>query len=870
MDYMNNASNSYSSGDTMSASLGNMSINDQHHQENGVQMGHQMKVRSLAFPSLQPSLVHSFSPFPFLIISRTSRTQCTDSDPPAKVNNTLINGQTHKNETVLSENGLESGSEVKSSVCEEEAQPGASAGEGEVHPAEASEPCAEKEAVCEISEMQSASFEDEAPLGVSGENEGPPAGGAAPTAKPATGVLSEFAFAAGESKPSVAGSNGEGNDFMSMGASCSLDPGSEAASGLDDGRVGECGKRLSDSLWASEDMQASRGSLNWTGVADSHRAISLDATECLSEISNPSAVCLVRSTALEDLTSIGDKGLWVDPGEELISSENTNDRLSEGAALRSCSDSGAHSVTPETQPHTHRLSGSGFDSGLAFHSEEPPPRDPSSQARSYRNTSDADTLLTNTQSDTATENNTSDSLLHRVADSKSDISNDSEMNSVALTTGSAELQKTRQSSPARKSLVPVAIFKAQAKMDNGSAEKKQTATKATSSPKRPPVVTKGSKLHASSRNGPSSIPIKTRSTEHGQPTAGVKSQTPGAKTAARTQPASAKKLPTPKFEKDAKSGQSSPGTPKSPSSQAQSAKSLAEANKVKKVAVVRSTPKSPGSLKSRPPAPLAAAAPMPDLKNVKSKIGSTDNLKHQPGGGRVQILDQKVDYSTVQSKCGSKGNLKHVPGGGNVQILDKKMDLSNVQSRCGSKDNLKHTPGGGKVKILDQKVDYSNVQSKCGSKDNMKHAPGGGNVQIVDKKLDLTNVQSRCGSKDNIKHVPGGGNIQIVHKKIDLSNVQSKCGSKDNIRHKPGGGNIEIKNEKLEFKVQSKIGSLDNIGHVPGGGQRKKGKEGEGSTSDSPSIPSPAVTPPLSPQTVPSAPTTPILTNPLIKIEDSY
>lgn len=43
MDYMNNASNSYSSGDTMSASLGNMSINDQHHQENGVQMGHQMK-----------------------------------------------------------------------------------------------------------------------------------------------------------------------------------------------------------------------------------------------------------------------------------------------------------------------------------------------------------------------------------------------------------------------------------------------------------------------------------------------------------------------------------------------------------------------------------------------------------------------------------------------------------------------------------------------------------------------------------------------------------------------------------------------------------------------------------------------------------
>ncbi|KAM6964482.1 microtubule-associated protein tau-like isoform 9-T9 [Tautogolabrus adspersus] len=219
-------------------------------------------------------------------------------------------------------------------------------------------------------------------------------------------------------------------------------------------------------------------------------------------------------------------------------------------------------------------------------------------------------------------------------------------------------------------------------------------------------------------------------------------QTPGAKTSARPG--------------DAKSGQSSPGTPKSPTSQA---KAAAEANKVKKVAVVRSTPKSPGSLKSRPPAPLAAAAPMPDLKNVRSKIGSTENMKHQPGGGKVQILDQKLDYSNVQSKCGSKGNLTHVPGGGNVQILDKKLDLANVQARCGSKANLKHTPGGGKV--------------------------------------------------------------QIVHKKIDLSSVTSKCGSKDNIRHKPGGGNIEIKHEKLEFKVQSKVRSLDNIGHVPGGGQRR-------------------------------------------------
>ncbi|XP_076615631.1 uncharacterized protein LOC143338810 isoform X4 [Chaetodon auriga] len=334
---------------------------------------------------------------------------------------------------------------------------------------------------------------------------------------------------------------------------------------------------------------------------------------------------------------------------------------------------------------------------------------------------------------------------------------------------------------------------AQAKMDNGSADKPQTASTPTSSLKRPSIVTKSSKTQAPARNGPSCIPVKAGSAGPRQPgSLAAKSQSAGAKGAAKASAgaASAKKPPTPKNEKDAQSGQSSPGTPKSPSGQAFSAKAAAEANKVKKVAVVRSTPKSPGSLKTRPPAPLAAAAPMPDLKNIRSKVGSTDNLKHQPGGGKVQILDQKVDYSNVQSKCGSKDNIKHVPGGGNVQILDKKLDLTNVQARCGSKDNLKHVPGGGKVQILDQKLDFSKVQS-------------------------------RCGSKDNIKHLPGGGNIQIVHKKIDLSNVTSKCGSKDNIRHKPGGGNIEIKNEKLEFKVQSKIGSLDNIGHVPGGGQKK-------------------------------------------------
>uniref|UniRef100_A0A673GS02 Microtubule-associated protein n=1 Tax=Sinocyclocheilus rhinocerous TaxID=307959 RepID=A0A673GS02_9TELE len=89
-----------------------------------------------------------------------------------------------------------------------------------------------------------------------------------------------------------------------------------------------------------------------------------------------------------------------------------------------------------------------------------------------------------------------------------------------------------------------------------------------------------------------------------------------------------------------------------------------------------------------------SSTPAPDTKNIRSKISSTDNIKHQPGGGKVtvQIVSKKLDYSHVTSRLGSKDNMKHVPGGGNVQILNKKVDLSKVASKCGSKANIKHKP----------------------------------------------------------------------------------------------------------------------------------------------------------------------------------
>ncbi|XP_054537775.1 microtubule-associated protein 4 isoform X36 [Pan troglodytes] len=127
---------------------------------------------------------------------------------------------------------------------------------------------------------------------------------------------------------------------------------------------------------------------------------------------------------------------------------------------------------------------------------------------------------------------------------------------------------------------------------------------------------------------------------------------------------------------------------------------------------------------------LATNASAPDLKNVRSKVGSTENIKHQPGGGRVQIVSKKVSYSHIQSKCGSKDNIKHVPGGGNVQIQNKKVDISKVSSKCGSKANIKHKPGGGDVKIESQKLNFKEkAQAKVGSLDNVGHLPAGGAVK---------------------------------------------------------------------------------------------------------------------------------------------
>ncbi|XP_069490201.1 microtubule-associated protein tau isoform X2 [Ambystoma mexicanum] len=208
-----------------------------------------------------------------------------------------------------------------------------------------------------------------------------------------------------------------------------------------------------------------------------------------------------------------------------------------------------------------------------------------------------------------------------------------------------------------------------------------------------------------------------------------------------------------------RSGYSSPGSPGTPSSRSRTPSSnFAHNREPKKVAVVRTPPKSPASAKSRLQT-VPIAAPLPDLKNVRSKIGSTENIRHQPGGGKVQIVHKKLDVSTVQSKCGSKENLKHTPGGGTVQIVHKPVDLSHVTSKCGSMGNIHHRPGGGLVEVKSEKLDFKErVQSKIGSLENITHTPGGGQKKREKGKEDmarltLTSPSGVSPSPNNAVHV---------------------------------------------------------------------------------------------------------------------
>ncbi|XP_039693557.1 microtubule-associated protein 4 isoform X6 [Pteropus medius] len=103
---------------------------------------------------------------------------------------------------------------------------------------------------------------------------------------------------------------------------------------------------------------------------------------------------------------------------------------------------------------------------------------------------------------------------------------------------------------------------------------------------------------------------------------------------------------------------------------------------------------------------LSTNASAPDLKNIRAKVGSTENIKHQPGGGRAKVEEKSEAAAAARkpepnaaARAAAPGASTQRPAAGKVQIVSKKLNYSHVQSKCGSKDNIKHVPGGGNVSI---------------------------------------------------------------------------------------------------------------------------------------------------------------------------
>lgn len=59
-------------------------------------------------------------------------------------------------------------------------------------------------------------------------------------------------------------------------------------------------------------------------------------------------------------------------------------------------------------------------------------------------------------------------------------------------------------------------------------------------------------------------------------------------------------------------------------------------------------------------------APPPNLREVRSKIGSLSNASHKPGGGQVKIENKKLEFN-VSSRIAAK-NDAYMPRGGDKKV----------------------------------------------------------------------------------------------------------------------------------------------------------------------------------------------------------
>jgi microtubule-associated protein tau len=161
----------------------------------------------------------------------------------------------------------------------------------------------------------------------------------------------------------------------------------------------------------------------------------------------------------------------------------------------------------------------------------------------------------------------------------------------------------------------------------------------------------------------------------------------------------------------------------------------------------------------------------PNIKQVRSKVGSLSNATHRAGGGDIRIEHRKLDWK-AEGRTDAL-NSKYKPGGGDKKIENRKLEW-NTSSKVGSLANSKHRAGGGNVKIVDQKINIKVQKGKVGSLDNVKHRPGGGDKKVFNDVEYMKQVSDHAVS---ITNASGPGSLTSSRRESSSQLMSRKSSS---------------------------------------------------------------------------------------------
>lgn len=178
------------------------------------------------------------------------------------------------------------------------------------------------------------------------------------------------------------------------------------------------------------------------------------------------------------------------------------------------------------------------------------------------------------------------------------------------------------------------------------------------------------------------------------------------------------------------------------------------------------------------------------VQNAQPRVHSLDNVHWRPQRDHEVTIHNSSPRWMAKSKVASRQNLHHTPGGGDVQIFDEKIFRL-------PKLPLTWWPDPGASQETDK--------GQCGGRDGNQAPP----LHSHPHNINNSNIQRNSWPRTH--HLP-----PLYHP--GYKHVTAKVGSLRNIHHVPGGGNVRIHNKYQRMEAEARIGSLDNMTYAPGGG----------------------------------------------------